>query len=267
MKDCAEQIIMNIAFDEYGNGFPVVLLHAFPLSKNMWNESIKPLTELGFRLILPDLRGFGESDNFADINSMETMARDVGGLLDSLKIEKAIIGGLSMGGYITFNIYRLFPHKCAGLILCDTNSASDTVEKKEQRYELIDKIESLGAQALIENMLPNTISDFTKNTNHELIVKLKTMFAEADPKAAIAALRGMAERFDHTKLLEKINVPTALIFGEEDKITNTQIALTMRGQIENSQLFTIKNAGHYSNLEQPEQFNSILCNFLKDVEI
>lgn len=258
---------MVLAFEEYGNGSPVVLIHAFPLSGEMWNANKKPLVESGFRLILPDLRGFGRSPDFSEMNTIEAMARDINELLDFLKIEKAIIGGLSMGGYVTFNLYRLFPQKFAGLVLCDTNSGSDTFEKRKSRYELIEKIESQGSQALIENMLPNTISDFTKNTNRELVAELETMFAEIEPEAAIAALRAMAERGDQTKILEKINVPTVLIFGEEDRITNLQTAESLHGQIVNSRLFTIKNAGHFSNMEQPEQFNKILNDFIQEVEI
>ena len=258
---------MNLAFEDYGNGVPVVLIHAFPLTNKMWNVNKKPIIESGFRLILPDLRGFGRSPNFSETNSIEAMARDIDELLSFLKIEKAIIGGLSMGGYVTFNLYRLFPQKFAGLVLCDTNSASDTGEKRKLRYELIKKIESQGSQALIENMLPNLISDFTKNTNRELVAELETMFAEIEPEAATTALHAMAEREDQTEILGKINVPTVLIFGEEDRVTNLQTAKNLHGQIKNSRFYTIKNAGHYSNMEQPGQFNKILKNFIQEVEI
>jgi len=256
---------MNLAFEQYGSGHPIVLLHAFPLSDKMWSGNIKSLIELGFRLILPDLRGFGQSADFSSINSMKMMARDVNELLVFLQIEKAFIGGLSMGGYVTFDLYRLFPQKFAGLILCDTNAAADTVEKQESRYELIKKIEFHGIQALIENMLLNVIGGFTKTSNPELVSKIEKMFLQTEPKAAIAALRGMAERVDNTEILVKIDIPTIIIFGEQDKITNLQTAKLLHKQIKNSQFHTIKNAGHYSNLEQPEQFNLVLRNFIKEV--
>jgi 3-oxoadipate enol-lactonase len=195
------------------------------------------------------------------------LAKDVAELLETLKIERAIIGGLSMGGYVAFNLYRLFPEKFAGLLLFDTNSAADSEEKRESRFDLIDEIEKSGAQALIEGMLPNLICDWTKENNADLVEKLKAMFAETNPQAAIAALRGMAERRDHTDLLKKINVPTLLIFGEHDKIINLEIAEKMKSEIPGAALTKIKNAGHYSNLEQPEAFNDALVSFVKLIEI
>lgn len=253
-------------FEEHGDGFPVILLHAFPLSRKMWRPQIEAITAENFRLILPDLRGFGETGNFADINAMEDMAADVAGLLDNLKIERAVIGGLSMGGYVTFNLLRLNPEKFKALILCDTNYTADTEEKRQNRHQLIEKIEERGAKALIDNMLPNLIGNFTKQNNPNLISDLRRMFAETNPQAAIAALRGMAERKDHTEFLNEIKIPTVLIFGEDDAITNLETARKISEKIPFSNLSVIKNAGHYSNLEQPEDFNSALLNFLKTIE-
>jgi pimeloyl-ACP methyl ester carboxylesterase len=258
---------MKTPFQESGSGKPVILLHAFPLSRKMWQPQIEALNAAGFHVILPDLRGFGENHNFADINSMEDSAKDVCELMDNLKIERAIIGGLSMGGYVTFNFYRLFPEKFAGLLLFDTSSLADTEEKRESRFDLIDEIEKSGSQALINGMLPNLICDWTKENNPALVEKLKTMFAETNPQAAIAALRGMAERKDHSDILKNINVPTLLIFGEHDKVTNLEIAEKMKAEIPDAALTTIKNAGHYSNLEQPEAFNDALVSFVKLVDI
>jgi pimeloyl-ACP methyl ester carboxylesterase len=257
---------MKIAFEEHGTGRPFILLHAFPLNRKMWEDNIEAVISAGFRLILPDLRGFGESVNFADIHTMEDMANDVSELLENLQIEKAIFGGLSMGGYVLFNLYRVKPEIFSALVLCDTSFSADSEDKKKSRFELIDKIESAGTQALIENMLPNLISDHTKNNNPELVSKLEKMFSETDPKAAVAALRGMAARADHEDILPLIDVPTLLIFGEEDKVTNLDVADKMHESISGSRLHLIKNAGHYSNLEQPEQFNKVLFESIKKVE-
>lgn len=258
---------MKIAFEEHGVGFPVVLLHAFPLSRKMWSPQIEAITAENFRLILPDLRGFGETTNFADINSLEDMAKDVAELLDNLQIDQAIIGGLSMGGYVAFNLFRLNPERCSALVLCDTNCSADTEEKRESRYQLIEKIEEKGSPALIDKMLPNLIGEFTKQNNEDLVADLTRTFMETNPQAAIAALRGMAERRDNTEILSEIKVPTILIFGEDDSITDVNTAQKMNEQITFSNLSIIKNAGHYSNLEQPELFNSTLTKFLKTIEI
>lgn len=257
---------MKIAFEEHGKGHPIILLHAFPLSRRMWRRQFDSLVKANYRVIAPDLRGFGESSNFADINSMEAMAQDVAELTDNLKIEKAVIGGLSMGGYVAFNFFRLFPRKAAALVLCDTNSAADTDEKRESRFEMIEKIEEQGSQALIENMLPGLVSDFTKSNNNKLMNALEQMFADADRQALIAALRGMAERESQDELLKSIDIPTLLIFGEEDSVTDLAVADSMKNRIPASRLSVVKNAGHYSNLEQPEQFNDVLLNFLSGVK-
>lgn len=258
---------MKIAFEEHGSGKPIILLHAFPLSRKMWIKNLDSIVKANCRIITPDLRGFGESSNFADINSMEAMAQDVSELLDSLKIEKAVIGGLSMGGYVAFNFFRLFPRKVAALVLCGTNSAADTNEKRQTRYEMVEKIEEKGSEALIEDMLPNLVSDFTKANNKKLMTDLGQMFADADRQALIAALRGMAERESHDELLKSINIPTILIFGEADSITDLDVARSMQKRISASELFTIKNAGHYSNLEQPDLFNNVLLSFLSRVKL
>ena len=257
---------MNVPFEDFGNGKPLILLHAFPLSRKMWRRQVEDFSAAGFRVITPDQRGFGENVNFADINTMEDMASDIAQLFNSLKIEKAILMGLSMGGYVLFNFYRIFPDKVSALILCDTNSAADTDEKRESRFDLIENIETNGSEALINEMLPNLISPNTKQNNPELITEIEQMFREANPNSAIAALRGMAERRDHTEVLSNIQVPTLLIFGKNDQITNTEIAKKMHDSIPFSQMAIIREAGHYSNLEQPEQFNSAVLSFINNLD-
>lgn len=257
---------MHISFADYGSGKPIFLLHAFPLSGKMWEPNTASLVKANYRVIAPDLRGFGETSNFADVNSMEQMARDIAELVNKLNIEKAVVGGLSMGGYVAFNFFRLFPQKVAALILCDTNSAADTPEKRKTRYRTIEKIEAKGSQVLIENMLPGVVSQFTKSNNKKLMTNLEKIFREADPKTLIAALRGMAERQNHDELLKTIDVPTVLIFGAEDSITDLSIARSMQSRIPFSTLSVIENAEHYCNLEQPEKFNTELLEFLQKVE-
>jgi 3-oxoadipate enol-lactonase len=266
---------MKIAFEDHGGGVfstaanpaikpatAVVLLHAFPLNRRMWKPQIEIVLSAGFRLILPDLRGFGENDSLSDLNTMSDMARDVAELLDDLKIEKAVIGGLSMGGYVAFNLYRLFPEKFAALILADTQAAADTDEKRQSRFSLIEKIEKNGVAVLIEHLLPNLISDCTKENQPDLVEELKATINGVNPSAAVAALRGLARRDDHSDLLSAISVPTLLIFGEKDSVTNLETAERLNAEIPDSKLVKIRMAGHYSNLEQPDQFNAALGSFL-----
>ena len=259
---------MKINFQEYGTtGKPVVLLHAFPLSGEMWKPQIDALKNKNVRLIVPDLRGFGESHSFSDINTMEDMAQDIYELLETLKIKKAILGGLSMGGYILFNFLKKFPEKAAALIFCDTHPANDSDETRRGRMDLIEKIETDGSDALIENMLPKLVGEHTKQNKPELVENLREKFSKVNPKAAIAALRGMAQRKDNTDLLKRISLPTLLIFGEEDKVTNLELASKMEQAITGSRLVIIPDSGHYSNLEQPENFNQAFVDFINAVEL
>ncbi len=258
---------MKIAFEEHGTGKPVVLLHAFPLSRNMWKPQIGALVNAHCRVILPDFRGFGETPLTGETTAMEELAGDVNELLDALKIEKAIIGGLSMGGYVTFNFYRLYPEKFGALVLADTTSLADTDEKREGRFKLIKETESHGMEAVIDGMLPNLTSDDTKSNNPQLIKHFEDVFRKTDPLAVMAALRGMAARKDHTGILKNITVPTLLIFGENDKVTNLEAAGNLDAHISGSKLVIIEKSGHYSNAEATAEFNRVLVDFVKNVEI
>lgn len=258
---------MKITFEEYGEGKPVILLHAFPLNRRMWAPQIDALKTEKCRIILPDLRGFGESHSFSDINTMEDMAQDISELMDNLKIKQAIIGGLSMGGFVTFNLYKMFPEKFAGLVLCDTHPGADSDEKREYRFDLIEDIEKAGNDSLIEEMLPNLISDFTKENQKDIVAKIEEMFRQVNPQAAIAALRGMAERKDNTSLIEKISIPTCLVYGSDDDPAILAAAEKISRTIPNATYTKIDNAGHYSNLEQPGDFNKPLVEFIRTVPI
>ncbi|MDQ6786085.1 MAG: alpha/beta hydrolase [Acidobacteriota bacterium] len=233
----------------------------------MWHPQIDNLIANKYRVIAPDLRGFGESHNFADINAIDDMAEDIAELLTALKVERAIFVGLSMGGYVLLNLFSSIPEKFAAIILCSTTAEADSDKKREYRLHLIEKIEKNGVQILIEEMLPSLISDFTKQAKPDLIKQIEQMFSEVKPKAAIAALHGMAERKSLTHLLPDISIPTSLIFGNNDQITTDKVAEQLNLQIKKSKLSFIENAAHYSNIEQPQLFNKILVDFINEVVI
>ena len=257
---------MKLPFKDIGNGNPVILIHAFPLSSKMWESQAELLVRNGYRVILPDLPGFGENNDFTRCYSIAEMASKISELVDSLNITQPVIGGLSMGGYVLFELIRIAPDKFSGLILCDTTFSADTEEKRLSRFDLISKIENQGSSALIENMLPNLVSDYTKQNNPRLLEELKELFLTVEPSAAMNALRSMAERNDNSEILDKINFPVLLIFGEFDKVTNLENGRKMNELIPVSELAIIKKAGHYSNLEQPEQFNQKLLDFISRIK-
>jgi 3-oxoadipate enol-lactonase len=258
---------MKIAFEEHGDGKPVILLHAFPLNRRMWEPQIEALISENCRVILPDLRGFGESQNFSDINTIEDSAQDIAELMDMLDIKRAIIGGLSMGGFVTFYLYKMFPEKFAGIILCDTHPGADTEEKRGYRFDLIEGIEKNGVEVLIDKMLPNLFSENTKTNRTVLVEKVEQVYRNVPSQTAIAALRGMAGRKDNTNLVNEISVPACLIFGDEDDPAILRTAEEMSQIIPAAKYFRIQNAGHYSNLEQPYEFNKALIEFVNTVEV
>lgn len=255
---------MNLIFDDLGKGPAILFLHAFPLTRKMWTPQVAEISAAGFRSIIPDLPGFGQSPAFAGEPTMDEMAFEVEKLINHLKLRKFILCGLSMGGYAAFSLLRRIPEKLAALALCDTTHLPDTVEKQKSRFQLIDKIEAKGNAVLIEEMLPNLIAESSAE-NDALVGFLKKQLSAVKPESAIAALRAMAHRRDSTDLLAKIDVPTALIFGQEDKITPPQTAHTLQSEITGSELFEITGAGHLSNLEQPQLFNRALIDFCRKV--
>ena len=149
---------MNLNFTDAGSGKAVVLIHAFPLSNEMWAPQIEPLASAGYRLLLPDLPGFGGSPLSPAATSIDTMAEAVGLMLDRLQIERAIIGGLSLGGYVALGLYRQRPEKFAALVLCDTTARADDEEKRRARHEMVEKIEASGIAVLVDEMLPKLLS-------------------------------------------------------------------------------------------------------------
>lgn len=253
---------MKLHFSEYGSGKPIVLLHAFPLSSRMWETQVEFLAQRGWRVILPDHPGFGHSMISADTTTIDAVAQSVAELLEDLNIEQSIVGGLSMGGYVALSFYRNFPEKVSALVLADTTAKNDSPQRRESRFQLIEKIEKFGSEVLIDEMLPKMISEHTKKSNAPLVEDIVNAMKEADEKGVSAALRGMAKREDFSGFLPSIKVPTLLIFGENDRITDIKEADFLHTKIEKSILSFVPDAGHLSNLENPEVFNESLLEFL-----
>lgn len=248
---------------EAGAGWPVVLLHAFPLSAEMWRPQLDRTPE-GWRFIAPDLRGFGRMP-LGDLSSearrakLDDYADDVLGLMDALEIESAPIGGLSMGGYVTFAIFRKEPERFTGMVLADTRPQADTPPAREMRQQLREVLRSGGPRALAQQTLPKL---FSADAGQEVIAATRAMI-EAAPAAAIdAALVAMIDRPDSTPGLAAIACSTLVIVGERDEITPVADSQAMQRVIGRSTLCVIPGAGHLSALEQPEAFSRALADFL-----
>jgi 3-oxoadipate enol-lactonase len=254
----------EMIYTDAGQGETIVLLHGHPLNRTMWRAQIEFL-QTNYRVIAPDLRGYGETSVSGDVSTMKETAGDVAALLHSLGLEKVILGGLSMGGYVTFEFYNQFPNRVRALILADTKPSADTEEARLKRFETAEKALKEGMSPIAAEMLPKALAPQNLETKPEIVSFVKEMMLSTKPEGASAGLRGMAERTDHTALLEKINVPTLIIVGAEDQMTPPAEAEKMHRLIKDSQLTTIPAAGHISPVEQPEAFNKALKQFLQNL--
>ncbi len=250
-----------LAYESSGQGIPLVLIHAFPLSSSMWKPQIKNLERKG-KVIALDLPGFGRSPGEAK-PSIPEMAQEVARLLDSMKVqEPAMIAGLSMGGYVAFEYFRQFPERVKGLGLFSTRAGADTPEAREKRLKTADEIRQGGLESFAKIILPNLLGKTTLESNPKLIRKITGMISSNNREGVTAALLAMAERRDSTDLLGSIKCPTLIIAGDEDTLIPFSEAETMHRQIAGSQLHSLSKAGHLVNLEQPVAFQKIFEKFL-----
>jgi 3-oxoadipate enol-lactonase len=254
---------VDIAYDDHGIGMPVLFLHAFPLNRSMWTKQISALlNERLYRLVALDWRGFGESMLVDDISTMDVCADDVAALMDMLGMEQAVLCGLSMGGYAACAFLRKYPQRVQGLILADTRPGADADEAKANREKVALLALSQGTGAIADLQIPRLVSDYTRQHHPEVEQFVRQMINAATPQGIAAASRGMALRSDATDLLTSISCPTLVVVGEEDGLTPPAVAREYAASIPGSQLVTIPDAGHLSNLEQPEAFLAAVRNFL-----
>lgn len=253
----------DIAYDDHGIGQPIIFLHAFPVNRRMWTGMITALLdEQRFRLVALDWRGFGESDIKESLSTMELLADDVAALMDTLGMQQAIVCGLSMGGYATFAFLRKYAQRVNGLILADTHPAADSEEGKATREQVALLAQTQGTEAIANLQVPKLISHDTREQHPEVEARIRQMINMATPAGIAAASRGMAQRADTTDLLARIVCPTLVIAGAQDAVTPPNVVLDYARKIPGAQFVEIAQAGHLSNLEQPEAFLAAVRNFL-----
>ncbi len=251
-----------MSYREFGEGPPVVLLHAFPLDGRMFEPQAEALAA---RLIVPDLPGFGRSPRAPAQPDMRYYAEGVRGLLDRLELERVVLGGVSMGGYVVFECMRLFPQRVSGLILANTRPEPDSEEIRENRKEMARRIAEEGVGVLVELQMGRLLAPDTLENDARVVEKVRTMILESNPNGVVAALGAMRERPDSTPLLERIEVPTLVIGGEEDGISSPEVMGAMAEKIPTSRHVTLPRAGHLANLEAPDGFNAVLREFLEEL--
>jgi 3-oxoadipate enol-lactonase len=252
----------NLSYDDLGeSGTPVIFLHGYPFSKAMWRKQIDFLQTTN-RVIACDIRGFGDSEDESSILSIDLFAEDLLQFMDSLKIEKAIVCGLSMGGFIALNAHKRFPERFEALILCDTQCIADTAAVKEKRYKTIDDISTNGVKNFNDGFIENVFHKDSLSNKKELVEELRKVVFENSQHIITAGLTALAERTETCSTLGAISIPTMIICGREDTVTPLAQSDFMHQMIEGSTMHVIDNAGHVSNLEHPDEFNQYLLDFL-----
>jgi pimeloyl-ACP methyl ester carboxylesterase len=250
-----------IEYDVRGEGPPVLLLHAFPLGRFMWDAQVEALAAT-HRVVRFDARGFGGSAVGEGPLTMERIADDGAFLLDHLGIEKAVVGGCSMGGYAAFAFVRRHPQRLAGLVLQDTRAGADTAEAKANRVALAARVLAEGASAAVEVFLPKLVGQTSHRERPDLVAGLRARILATPPQAIANALRGLAARADSRETLPSIAAPTLVLVGAEDALTPPSEAATMAAAIAGARLDVIPGAGHLANLENPVALNAALRAFL-----
>ncbi len=250
----------EIAFDDIGSGLPVVFLHAFPLNRTMWDPQVGALVA-ECRCIPIDFRGFGDSAPAAPY-TMDRYADDVAGVLDTLQIERAVIVGLSMGGYVAFALWRRHRERVRAFVLADTRATPDTVEAAERRRELIDVAETQGSTAVANMQIAGLVGKTTRDKRPDIYDATHRMMAQTAPEGIIGALEAMIERPDSTPTCATIDAPTLVVVGEEDVLTPPKEARALHQAIAASRLEVLREAGHLSSLERPAAFNTVVSEFL-----
>ena len=252
--------------DEGPDGAPaIIFIHGFPFNKSMWNSQMETLKK-DYRVIAYDVRGHGNSESGNVDFSIELFGQDLILLMDTLKIEKAMLCGLSMGGYIALNAITNYPERFTALVLSDTNCAADTPVSKDKRMKAIESIRKNGVEKYADESLKKLFAPESFTTNSKEVDKAREMITATSKQSLYNTLYALAKRKETCSKLPEINVPVLILVGNEDVITPPKAAHSMHEIIKGSFLHVIHHAGHLSNMENPLEFNDQLKTFVTIVK-
>ncbi len=252
---------LRLAYEVQGKGLPVVFLHAFPLNREMWKAVVAGLS--GIRAILVDAPGFGESPIPGKPYDLADMARSVVEILDREGVDRAVVVGLSMGGYVAFRLYDGFWSRVQGMVLANTRAEMDSPEGRAAREKAIARIRSGDRTGYIEDLLPRLVGPTTLKSRPEVVARVKTLISRAPDDALVLALEAMKNRPDSVPMLPTVEVPALAIAGEEDGLIPPADMEGMVTRMPLAELVVLPRVGHLSALEDPEGFREALSRFLK----
>lgn len=254
----------EIAYWELGEGPPAVLLHPFPANHEFWLP-VGQVLAARYRVLLPDLRGHGDSGVGEGPATMEKHAADISQTLDDADVGRAPMIGVSIGGYALLEFWRRHRGRVAALVLCNTKASADSAEGQAARRQAANDVLERGVEPFFESMIPRLLGKTTREIRPDLVEGALRMMRKMSPEDVAQVQRGMAERPDSVETLKTINVPTLLITGDEDILTGVNEAELMQRQIPGSQMKVIAKAGHFSPWEQPEEAGRVIRQFLDSV--
>jgi 3-oxoadipate enol-lactonase len=254
----------ELAYEILGNGPPVVLLHPFPAHHELWLPAAQALVSR-YRVILPDLRGHGDSGIGEGPATMEKHAVDLARILDHAEVARAPFAGVSIGGYVLFEFWRKYRGRVTALVLCNTKAQPDTPEGRAGRLQAAADVLERGTEQFFETMVPKLLGKTTREARPDRVEGALGMMRKMSPEDVAQVQRGMAERPDSVPTLKTINVPTLVVTGDEDILTGPADAELIRQNLPGSGMKLIPRAGHYSPWEQPDEVGRLVRQFLDSV--
>lgn len=254
---------VSLSVDVQGDGNAILFLNAFPLDRTMWRPLSAVLT--GWRRVMPDYRGFGESETPETGYSIDAYADDAAAVLGALKIDRAVVCGSSMGGYVSFALWRRHPELVRALILINTRAMPDDAEGKAKRDATISRVRRDGPGFLADVMVPDLLAPTTITTMPDVVTQVTTAIRSARADGVAGALAAMRDRPDATPLLSTITVPTLVIAGHDDRLIPTAVQRSMADAIPGSHFTVLPGAGHLAPLEQPVNTGRLVGEFLESL--
>jgi len=253
---------VSLAVEDHGAGVPVILLHGFPLSSQMWLP-LRAAIEEAARLITPDLRGFGASDKPAGSYGMDVFAADIVAVANALGLDRFILGGHSMGGYVALRIAATCPERLLGLILVDSKAEADGADARARRDAAIARIERGEAQAFRDEFVAALVAPGTRDRAPRQLEEMRALAAEIPDYVLVGCLAGMRDRIDSTELLKRLTVPALVIVGEHDALTPPAVAQALASALPAAELAVIPAAGHVPSVERPVATAEAMLGFLR----
>jgi len=249
------------------NAMPLLFIHGFPFSHRMWLSQMEAVDAAGFRPIAYDIRGHGLSDVGDGQYTIESHVDDLFALMDHMKVSRAVVAGLSMGGYITLRALEREPSRFVAAVLCDTRSEADTDEARIRRAESAKSVKTGGSAAYAESYVKQMFAPATFGANPAAVETIRSIIAGTPPLSIAGTLIALAARTDTTRSLAAVNIPALIMVGDQDTVTPLSSAQALHAGIRGSELHVVPGAAHMSNMENPAFFNDKLIAFLRRLPV